>query len=88
MLVIVALAAAMVLTRAANAPQSTDSSSDNELRTAKITVSSDSGACSQQVFDNQTGRMTKSTQGCEGAVSSNGAARRLDAISKAFSGQK
>jgi hypothetical protein len=89
MLVIMCLVAAMVLTRAPNAQQSTGSIADNELRTAKVTVSSAGGSCSQQVFDNQTGRMTVSSQGCAGTAANDGSGtHRLDAISKAFSGQK
>lgn len=64
---------------------------DSDLRTAKITNASDGKGCWQQVFDNQTGRMTRSQQPCESTVyDSNGTPvpigtiHRLDAISKSF----
>jgi hypothetical protein len=53
----------------------------------------DGKGCSQQVFDNQTGRMRQSQLPCEAiAYDSNGAPvpvgtiHRLDAIRKSFSG--
>jgi len=95
MLVMAGLALAMVLTRTPSASQ-TGSPADNELRTARITVSPDGSGCSQQMFDNQTGRIVKSTEPCGSttAYDSNGVAiplgtnHRLDAISKSFSGQR
>ncbi len=64
-----------------------------DLRTAKITKDLDGKGCSQQVFDNQTGRMRQSQLPCEAtAFDSNGVPvpvgtiHRLDAISKSFPG--
>jgi hypothetical protein len=64
-----------------------------DLRTAKITKDFDGKGCSQQVFDNQTGRMRQSQLPCEATVlDSNGmpvpvgTIHRLDAISKSFPG--
>jgi hypothetical protein len=63
-------------------------------RTAKITRDVNGKECSQEIFDNQTGRMTKSQQPCGAtALDSNGmpvplgTIHRLDAISKSFSGR-
>jgi hypothetical protein len=69
--------------------------SNNILRTAKVTSSSiDDKNCREQVFDNQTGRMTRLEQPCDAnAFDSNGVTaplgtiHRLDAISKSFSGR-
>src|SRR5450432_2784145 len=63
---------------------------DNTLRTAKVTIDSvDGNGCQQQVFDNQTWRMTRTQQPCNPtARDSNGVPiplgtiHRLDAISK------
>ena len=67
--------------------------SDNDLRTARITRDLDGNGCAQQVFDNQTGRMTTTPQPCQATVyDSNGmpvpvgTIHRLDSISKSFSG--
>ena len=67
--------------------------SDNDLRTARITRDLDGNGCAQQVFDNQTGRMTSTPQPCPPMVyDSNGfpvpigTIHRLDSISKSFSG--
>ena len=58
--------------------------------TARITRDNN-GTCAQQVFDNQTGRMMRSSQPCEATTyDSNGmpvpvgTIHRLDAISKGF----
>jgi hypothetical protein len=66
---------------------------DGDIRTAKITYDSGGKGCSQQTFDNQTGRMNRSQQPCEAtAYDSNGVPmplgtiHRLGAISKSFSG--
>ena len=66
------------------------STPDNDLRTARITRDNN-GTCAQQVFDNQTGRMMRSSQPCEATTyDSNGmpvpvgTIHRLDAISKGF----
>jgi hypothetical protein len=65
---------------------------DSDLRTAKITRDLGDKECSEQIFDNRTGRMTRSPQPCEAmAYDSNGVPiplgtiHRLDAISKSFS---
>lgn len=81
------IAAAMVLARVPSAPQVTGSIPGNDLRTARITVPSDNGECSQQLFDNQTGRMAKSSQPCEATSTYDSASRRLDQISRSFSGK-
>lgn len=88
MLAMAGLAAAMVLARTPNAPPVTGSIRDDDLRTARITIPSDNGECSQQLFDNQTGRVAKSSQPCEAMPTFDSTARRLDQISKSFSGQK
>jgi hypothetical protein len=60
---------------------------DGDLRAAKITNLGGSG-CSQQIFDNQTGRVVPSRQPCEAtAYDSPETTRRLDALSKSFSGR-
>jgi hypothetical protein len=65
--------------------------SENELRTAKITMNSDGDGCWQKVFDNQTGRVMQSRKPCEaaaydinGAPAPIGTIHRLEAISKSF----
>jgi hypothetical protein len=76
-----------------NAAPVTTTTSDLDLRTAKITQDLDGKGCSQQVFDNQTGRMRQSQLPCDATTfDSNGVPvpvgtiHRLDAISKSFSG--
>jgi hypothetical protein len=66
---------------------------ENELRTAKFTTNSDASGCSQQIFDNQSGRVLRSQKPCEAtAYDTNGAPvpvatiHRLEAISKSFTG--
>jgi hypothetical protein len=78
---------------ALNAAPVTTTTSELDLRTAKITQDLDGKGCSQQVFDNQTGRMRQSQLPCEATTfDSNGVPvpvgtiHRLDAISKSFSG--
>jgi hypothetical protein len=78
---------------ALNPPPVTTAASDSDLRIAKITKDLDGKGCSQQVFDNQTGRMRQSQLPCEAtAFDSNGVPvpvgtiHRLDAISKSFPG--
>jgi hypothetical protein len=78
---------------ALNAAPTTTAAPEPDLRTAKITKDLDGKGCSQQVFDNQTGRMRQSQLPCEAtAFDSNGVPvpvgtiHRLDAISKSFSG--
>ena len=78
---------------ALNSSRTATAMPDSDTHTAKITNESGGKGCSQQTFDNQTGRMTRSQQPCEAtAYDSNGAPmplgtiHRLDAISKSFSG--
>jgi hypothetical protein len=66
---------------------------ESDLRSAKVTRDLDGKGCSQQVFDNQTGRMSQLRLPCEATTyDSNGVPvplgtiHRLDAISKSFSG--
>ena len=65
-----------------------------ELQVAKITSDPDGKGCFQQQFDNKTGRVTRLQEPCETVARDNngisvpvGTIRRLDAISKAFSGR-
>ncbi|HEY6257696.1 MAG TPA: hypothetical protein VIY51_18090 [Xanthobacteraceae bacterium] len=88
---VVVIAAASPMSERSNSPRPRAGMPDNELRTARITRDLDGKGCSQQVFDNQTGRMTTSPQPCEATVyDSNGmpvpigTIHRLDAISKSF----
>ena len=78
---------------ALNAAPTTTAAPEPDLRTAKITKDLDGKGCSQQVFDNQTGRMRQSQLPCEATTfDSNGVPvpvgtiHRLDAISKSFPG--
>jgi hypothetical protein len=75
-----------------DSPQTAGATPDNDLRTAKVTNESGEKGCSQQVFDNQTGRMIRSQQPCEttaydsnGVPIPRGTMNRLDAIRKGFS---
>jgi hypothetical protein len=76
-----------------SSPVTAQGGPDGDLRTAKITKASDGNGCSQEIFDNQTGRMNRSQQPCEataydshGAPVPVGTIHRLDAISKSFAG--
>jgi hypothetical protein len=76
-----------------NSPQSAMAMPDLDLRAAKITNDSDGKGCWRQIFDNQTGRMTRSQQPCEttaydssGAPIPVGTIHRLQEIRKSFSG--
>jgi hypothetical protein len=91
------VAAAMVTVNApkavSNSPAFAPATPDSDLRTAKITRNSDRDGCSQETFDNQTGRMNRSQQPCEATVYDShgapipvGTIHRLDAISKSFAG--
>ena len=97
MLLMAALGAAAIIqaeTRMSGpSPQLANATPGLDVRTAKITAVSGDG-CSQQVFDNQTGRMSPSVQPCEttaydsnGVPLPTGTMHRLDAISKSFSGR-
>jgi hypothetical protein len=75
-----------------HAPQVALAAPDSELQTARITKDLGSKGCSQEAFDNKTGRMTRSPQPCDATTyDSNGmpvpvgTIHRLDAISKSFS---
>ena len=82
-------------THPTNSYQTASEAPDNTLGSAKVTIdSADGGGCRQQVFDNQTGRMTRSQQPCDttardinGVPIPLGTVHRLDAISKSFSGK-
>lgn len=75
--------------------QTASEAPDNNLGSAKVTIdSADGGGCRKQVFDNQTGRMTRSQQPCDttardgnGTPIPLGTIHRLEAISKSFSGK-
>jgi hypothetical protein len=76
-----------------SSPVTAQGGPDGDLRTAKITKTSGDNGCSQEIFDNQTGRMNRSQQPCEataydshGAPVPVGTIHRLDAISKSFAG--
>ena len=79
---------------ALNAAPVTTATPDVDLRTAKITKDLDGKGCSQQVFDNQTGRVRQSGLPCDATAFDSdgvpvpvGTIHRLDAISKSFSGR-
>jgi hypothetical protein len=79
--------------RSFESPEAASTARDGDLRTAKITNASGDGGCWEQSFDNQTGRMTRSTKPCEntvydasGAPVPVGTIHRLDAISRSFPG--
>ena len=91
--VVVVAAESPIWVHASKSPQTAAAIPDSDLRTAKITKSSDGAECWQTIFDNQTGRMTRSRQPCEataydgnGTPVPAGTIHRLDAISKSFSG--
>jgi hypothetical protein len=78
---------------ALNAAPATTTTPELDLRTAKITQDLDGKGCSQQVFDNQTGRLRQSQLRCDATTFDSsgvpvpvGTIHRLDAISKSFSG--
>jgi hypothetical protein len=67
----------------------------NEMSTGRIYSGTDVGeACEQKLFDNQTGRVTPLAKPCDstgidlnGKQPYQGTVRRLDSISKSFSGR-
>jgi hypothetical protein len=74
-----------------NRAQTTLAMPDYDVRTAKITNNSDDKDCSQQIFDNQTGRMVRAARPCDATTYDRngnpvpvGTIHRLDAISKSF----
>jgi hypothetical protein len=85
--------AAESLISGSHAPQIALATPDSELQTARITKDLGSKGCSQEAFDNKTGRMTRSPQPCDATTYDGngmpvpvGTIHRLDAISKSFSG--
>jgi hypothetical protein len=100
MLLVGAVATAVMIT--AKTPKAVQASNplvtapggpDGDVRTAKITRTSDGNGCSQEIFDNQTGRVNRSQQPCEATVYDShgapvpvGTIHRLEAISKSFAG--
>jgi hypothetical protein len=78
---------------AANSPFAATAMPERDLRTARITTSSAGNGCSEQLFDNQSGRMLRSQKPCDTTMSDIdwapvplGTIHRLDAISKSISG--
>jgi hypothetical protein len=77
-----------------NSPQTATAMPDADVRTAKVTRDSEDGkGCWQQIFDNQSGRMTRLQRPCEAPAYEShgtpvplGTIHRLEAISKSFSG--
>jgi hypothetical protein len=75
-----------ILSHTAAAPTAKDN------RNAKITIASEDGGCSQQTFDNKTGRLSRTQQPCEAVTYDNdgfpvdpGAIRRFNELKKSFS---
>lgn len=75
-----------------NLPQTAAAPLEKDVHNATITTASEGKGCSQQTFDNQTGRFTRSQQPCDAtAYDSNGVpidpavVHRLDALRKSFS---
>jgi hypothetical protein len=73
-------------------PQTATATAPKDTRNAKITIASESGACSQQTFDNKTGRLSRTQQPCEAVTYDNdgfpvdpGAIRRFNELKKSFS---
>jgi hypothetical protein len=84
----------MISGHSARAPGIAMATADGDLRAAKITRDLGGKMCAQDTFDNQTGRMTRSSQPCDAtAYDGNGAPiplgtiHRLDAINKSFPGR-
>lgn len=78
---------------ATNSPPAATAMPERDIRTARITRNSDGNGCSQQIFDNQSGRMFQSQKPCDmteydanGVPVPAGTIHRLDAISKSFPG--
>jgi hypothetical protein len=90
--VAVIAAESLISRQLSRAPQVASAAPDAD-RTAKITKDFGGKDCSQEIFNNQTGRTTRSPQPCDAtALDANGAPiplgtiHRLDAISKSFPG--
>jgi hypothetical protein len=78
--------------RAWSLPPTAAATTPKDNRNAKITISSESGACSQQTFDNKTGRVSSTPQPCDAVTYDNdgspvdpGAIRRFNELKKSFS---
>jgi hypothetical protein len=94
LLVAIPAAAVMIVAKSpplSNPAPATIAMPDSDVRVARITKDLDGKGCSQQTFDNQTGRMVRSARPCDATTyDSNGAPvpvgtiHRLDAISKSF----
>lgn len=74
-------------------PQTAAATPARDNVSAKITIATDGGACSQQTFDNKTGRMTRSQKPCETTQYDNDgfpidpdAIRRFNELKKSFAG--
>jgi hypothetical protein len=88
------IAAESLISRSpSRAPQVASAAPDGDLRTARITKDFGGKDCSQETFNNQTGRTIRSAHACEptvldgnGAPVPLGTIHRLDAISKSFPG--
>jgi hypothetical protein len=90
--VMVIAAEYLISRQLSRAPQVASAAPDAD-RTARITKDFGGKDCSQEIFNNQTGRTTRSPQPCDAtALDGNGAPiplgtiHRLDAISKSFPG--
>jgi hypothetical protein len=91
--VAVIAAESLISRQLSGTPQVAGAAPDGDLRNAKITKDFGGKDCSQEIFDNQTGRTTRSPQPCDAtALDGNGrpiplgTIHRLDAISKSFPG--
>jgi hypothetical protein len=88
-------AIATLVETSSHVDQPTTATVSDKFRAATITSDFDGSGCSQQVFDNRTGRVAASTQSCaatsyygNGMPSPTGTIHRLDAISKSFRGHQ
>jgi len=86
---VVAVLAAASVGASRNEIREATSATSDDVRTAKITRDADGPDCSQQVFDNRTGRVITASQPCtnydsNGLPIPTGTIHRLDAISKSF----
>jgi hypothetical protein len=91
--VMVIAAETLISRQSSRAPRIASAAPDSDVQTAKITKDFGGKDCSQEIFNNQTGRTTRSPKPCEAtALDGNGVPiplgtiHRLDAISKSFPG--